>query len=509
MTIGRQLGVGSCLLLSLSFTSLAGTVVVGRSGWFDQAQAQPQPSEEEKKRRERERQKGQPQPPPKGPPPAPRVIQPQPQPPKPPAPAMVPPPPPPPRAPPPPPPKAFAPPPPPPPPPAGQPPVFKQTTPPVLKPPLPKEGARTPDGPKPPAKSLAPGQAVPVSPDKLPPPAAKPGVVTPAPAMVPPPPAPGGVGTPPAARVLPPGPGPRRFDEVQKGRQERVEGNARVIQEPGNRTIIKQDNRVIIRHDEAERFKRRPGAQTERRPDGVVATFYARPDGTRVFTEVDAHGRLVRRYRRGPDGREHHIIDNRRFWRNVAIGVGVGAIGVALLSMAPPRVTLAREKYIVDYDRASDDDLYEALDAPPIERLDRAYSLEEIRYTYELRQRLRHIELLNISFEFGAWEISPEQYPKLERLARAMLRILRRNPDELFLIGGHTDAVGSDVDNLSLSDRRAASVAEVLSETFGVPPENLVTQGYGEQFLKVPTQGPEPLNRRVDVRRITSLMAEQ
>jgi len=52
-------------------------------------------------------------------------------------------------------------------------------------------------------------------------------------------------------------------------------------------------------------------------------------------------------------------------------------------------------------------------------------------------------------------------------------------------------------------------VAEVLSETFGVPPENLVTQGYGEQFLKIPTQGPEPLNRRVDVRRITALMAEQ
>ena len=116
---------------------------------------------------------------------------------------------------------------------------------------------------------------------------------------------------------------------------------------------------------------------------------------------------------------------------------------------------------------------------------------------------MRHVELDNINFEFGAWEITPEQYPKLERLARAMLRVLRRNPDEVFLIEGHTDAVGSDVDNLSLSDRRAASVAEILSETFGVPPENLVTQGYGEQFLKVATPGPEPLNRRVDVRRIT------
>jgi outer membrane protein OmpA-like peptidoglycan-associated protein len=324
--------------------------------------------------------------------------------------------------------------------------------------------------------------------------------------------------TPPAARAAPPGgaaspaaiPGPRRFDEVQKGRQERVEqGGRRVIQEPGNRVIVKQNDRAVIRHDEAERFRRGPDTRVERRPDGVVATVNARPDGTRVVTEVDAHGRLVRRYRRGPDGRERNIIDNRRFLRNLAIGVGIGALGAVILNLPPPRVSMPREKYVVDYERASDDDLYEALEAPPVEDLERPYSLDEVRDNYGLRQRLRHIELVNIIFESGAWELGPEQYPRLERLARAMLRILRRNPDEVFLIEGHTDAVGSDVDNLSLSDRRAAAVAEVLSETFGVPPENLVTQGYGEQFLKVPIQGPEPLNRRVDVRRITPLMSER
>ncbi len=58
------------------------------------------------------------------------------------------------------------------------------------------------------------------------------------------------------------------------------------------------------------------------------------------------------------------------------------------------------------------------------------------------------------------------------------------------MIEGHTDAVGNDVDNLSLSDRRAESVAVALTEQFQVPAENLVTQGYGEQYLKVPTQGP-------------------
>lgn len=392
-----------------------------------------------------------------------------------------------------------------------------------------KEGTRTPDGKKDVPKKGPPDQASPTVPGTGGPPALKkglpgqPGATPPPSAIAPPakgpPPAPGvGGSAPPAARVQPSGPapqgaiaGPRRFEDVQKGRQQRIEDGGRrtVIQEPGNRVILKQDNRAVIRHDETERFKRRPDAQSERRPDGSTATSYARPDGTRIITEVDSHGRLVRRYRRGRDGSERSIIDNRRFLRNVGIGVGIGVIGLAILNLPPPRVTIPREKYIVEYDRASDDDIEEALSAPPLEPLERAYSLEEVRDNYELRQRMRHVSLGNITFEFGAWDVAPDQYPRLERLARVMLRILQRNPDEVFLIEGHTDAIGSDVDNLSLSDRRASAVAEILSETFGVPPENLVTQGYGEQYLKVPTQGPDPLNRRVDARRITPLMTER
>jgi hypothetical protein len=88
-----------------------------------------------------------------------------------------------------------------------------------------------------------------------------------------------------------------------------------------------------------------------------------------------------------------------------------------------------------------------------------------------------------------------------------MKRVIRRNPNEVFMIEGYTDAVGSPEDNLSLSDRRAESVAEVLTEEFQVPFENLVTQGYGEDYLKVQTEQPERLNRRVAVRRITPLLA--
>jgi outer membrane protein OmpA-like peptidoglycan-associated protein len=306
----------------------------------------------------------------------------------------------------------------------------------------------------------------------------------------------------------PQGPAIKRLDQIQKNRQERVEegGKRQIIKEPGNRFIVKQGNRAVIRHDDAERFARKKGAKSEKRKDGTIETVYVRPDGVRIVTVVDANGRLIRRYRRDRDGRERNLIDNRRFYRNLAIGV-LG--GIIALNLAPPRVTIPRDRYIVDYDRASDDDLDEALDALPIETLERAYSLDEIRDNYELRARVRRIDVDTINFESGSWEIGQDQEFKLERIARAMLRVLERNSEAVFLIEGHTDAVGSLEDNLSLSDRRVQAVAEVLSESFDVPEENLVTQGYGEEFLKVDTQGPERRNRRVTILNITWLMAER
>jgi len=89
-----------------------------------------------------------------------------------------------------------------------------------------------------------------------------------------------------------------------------------------------------------------------------------------------------------------------------------------------------------------------------------------------------------------------------------MAQMIRRNPDEMFLIEGHTDAVGSGAYNLALSDRRAESVALALTEYFDVPPENMVVQGYGETELRVPTAGDEPRNRRAVVRMISPLMQQ-
>ena len=297
---------------------------------------------------------------------------------------------------------------------------------------------------------------------------------------------------------------------MKKGRVERLEGGRRVIEEPGNRVIIRDKDRIVIRRDEGRAFERfSPNAHTRELGEGRRETWFERGDGSRVYTEVDRNGRILRRWRRDRGGREIVLIDNRRFYRNVGIGIGVGALGIGVgLALAPPNISIPRDRYIVDYEDASDDDLYDTLSAPPLGRLERGYSLDEIRYSASLRDYMRRIDLDSINFEFGSFEVASDQYPKLERLARVVRRMLERNEAEVFMIEGHTDAVGSDEDNITLSDHRAEAVADILVNEFGIPPENLITQGYGEQYLKVQTEAPERLNRRSAFRRITPLFGD-
>jgi outer membrane protein OmpA-like peptidoglycan-associated protein len=339
---------------------------------------------------------------------------------------------------------------------------------------------------------------------------------------------------PPAASPTPPpaaapavipaaSPPPNKLEDVKNARVRSVEAGGKrvVIREADKRVIVKENNKVIIQSDENERLKRvAPTANFQQLNGGGTKAVIERPGNTRIISETDQNGQIMRRYRQDGSGRETNIIDNRqrkkdRFGRNLAIGIGVGvgvvagaAILNSIVNVPKPRVTIPREKYVVRYQGASEDDVYEALNAPPVDRgSGRSYTLDQVRATPRLRERMRRVDLDDINFEFGSWEVEPAEYRKLERVARAMMRVIRRNPNEVFLIEGYTDAVGSEVDNLALSDRRAEAVAQVLTEQFQVPFENLTTQGYGENYLKIQTLAPERANRRSAVRRITPLLA--
>lgn len=297
----------------------------------------------------------------------------------------------------------------------------------------------------------------------------------------------------------------RRMDELRVERHQTTEGERMIIREP-DRTIIREGGQTVIRHSEVDRF--RYGAQDvrmERRGNDNV-TIVVRPGGDRVVTVVDENGFLLRRSRILPDGREIIIIDNRPRGGGFVVGGGYGGFFV---NLQPPIIRIPRERYIVEDEEASPALLYETLIAPPVERIERPYSLDEIRYSAPLRDRMPRIDLNTVTFDTGSWELTPGQVERLAAIANGLNRAIEQNPRELFLIEGHTDAVGNDIDNLSLSDRRAESVAIALTQQFGVPAENLSTQGYGEQYLKIPTDRPERANRRVTVRRITPLLTGQ
>jgi outer membrane protein OmpA-like peptidoglycan-associated protein len=294
-----------------------------------------------------------------------------------------------------------------------------------------------------------------------------------------------------------------RLRTITSQRQQSTDRNGQTLfKEPGNRTIIQAGGHAFIQHDETVNFRLFGGTpQTIRAANGNMVSTIARPDGIKIEIEVDGFGRPLRRVRILPDGRRFVLFENR------ALAVGVGfAIGAFIVSLPTVHYDIPPEQYIVDADYASEDDIYGALEAGPVEPLDRGYSLDEVLVSYDLRQRMRSVNIDSINFDFGSWDVGPDQAVMLETVAAVIRDMANQNPGEVFLIEGHTDAVGSDVDNLSLSDRRSEAVADVLSQQFGIPRENLVTQGYGKQFLLIPTDAPERRNRRVVIRRITPLL---
>lgn len=106
---------------------------------------------------------------------------------------------------------------------------------------------------------------------------------------------------------------------------------------------------------------------------------------------------------------------------------------------------------------------------------------------------------LSVQFQNGSAQLTPAAMRTLDELGRALSSPALAS--YRFRIEGHTDTVGSRAYNLSLSQERAAAVAQYLEQKFGVSAARLQAVGRGQDGLLVPTpdQTPEPRNRRVQV----------
>lgn len=105
------------------------------------------------------------------------------------------------------------------------------------------------------------------------------------------------------------------------------------------------------------------------------------------------------------------------------------------------------------------------------------------------------IRLNNIFFESGKYDLLSESFAELDKLCN----ILKENNKLQIEIAGHTDAVGSDANNMTLSNNRANSVMNYLIEK-GIDKSRLSAKGYGEtKFIATnETEEDKQLNRRVE-----------
>ncbi len=105
---------------------------------------------------------------------------------------------------------------------------------------------------------------------------------------------------------------------------------------------------------------------------------------------------------------------------------------------------------------------------------------KDLVHDFELDPINRVIDLPNIFYDLGKWDLRPESKVALDGLVET----LNDNPTIVVELGSHTDTRASDSYNLSLSQKRAQSVVDYLIDN-DVAGERLVAKGYGETTPKV------------------------
>jgi outer membrane protein OmpA-like peptidoglycan-associated protein len=90
-------------------------------------------------------------------------------------------------------------------------------------------------------------------------------------------------------------------------------------------------------------------------------------------------------------------------------------------------------------------------------------------------KKLCRAELPGIYFAFNSAALDPASEPALG----AVSKLLAKHPDWSFAIEGHTDNIGGDAANQTLSTHRAESVRTALVSRYHVAPERLRSAGFG------------------------------
>jgi outer membrane protein OmpA-like peptidoglycan-associated protein len=107
------------------------------------------------------------------------------------------------------------------------------------------------------------------------------------------------------------------------------------------------------------------------------------------------------------------------------------------------------------------------------------------------------LTLRDINFESNSVQLSDISYTELRRV----IQLMKENPTLRVEVAAHTDDVGSENYNQSLSQQRAKSVADFLMEN-KIDLSRFEAKGYGESQAKVAndSEANRAINRRVELR---------
>ena len=132
----------------------------------------------------------------------------------------------------------------------------------------------------------------------------------------------------------------------------------------------------------------------------------------------------------------------------------------------------------------------------------RVVDLEVAATTVDQGDRTQLNLATDVLFEFGSAQLTPKAQ---QTLAAAADALRTKAPGTRVRVDGHTDSIGDDNSNRSLSNQRAQAVADALTRLLGGARVDFVVQGHGEADPIAPNTseggGDNPegraLNRRV------------
>lgn len=264
-----------------------------------------------------------------------------------------------------------------------------------------------------------------------------------------------------------------------------------VVTSTGDRVVVQRFGALkILKNDDI--LLHRAGNQLVEQTyeDGSVLTQLTYPFGPKITSKRGVDGEVYHRVRPTPSGKNVLLFNESQPERRMGEFDLSRERSAGLVSSAAPFQKL---ELVLGGTRA--------------ERLNKPFSLRQVREIPRVRALVPEIVVDGVTFAPGSAAIQPNQIRLLATLARAVKKEIWENKRTVILIEGHADSEGDKVRNLILSDRRAETIALTLVDYFDVRAENLIVQGYGISARAAGGDQRLP-GTRVSLRNITSLLRQ-